>query len=161
MAPWKHGLGQAATPKHTDVDSFYSLAQEGNERNQDNYSKLLFREAPKYNLHPLELSGLAAKLLGAGADTSASTLITTVLAMRAFPDTLLPAWEEFDHVVGTESNPRADDDLRYMRAFVKEVSRWRSVAIVGGMPHAHILPAPHAMQSKFGLRNSYDYACQA
>ncbi|KZM25572.1 heme binding [Ascochyta rabiei] len=136
MAPWKHGLGQAATPKHTDVDFFYALAKEGNEREQDNYSKLLFLEAPSYNLHPLELSGLAANLLGAGADTSASTLITAVLAMRAFPETMLSAWEELDRVVGTSRSPGLDDDLPYMRAFVKEVLRWRSVAIIGGMPHA-------------------------
>lgn len=136
MAPWKHGLGQATKPKHTNVDFFYALAQEANERKQDNYCKLLFREATKYKLHPQELSGLAANLLGAGADTSASTLITAVLAMRAFPETMLPAWEELDRVVGAKRSPGPDDDLPYMRAFVKEVLRWRSVAIIGGMPHA-------------------------
>lgn len=136
MAPWKHGLGQARTSRHSKGDFFYALAKEGNERKQDNYSKLLFREAPKYNLHPLELSSLAANLLEAGADTSASTLITAVLAMRAFPEAVLPAWEELDRVVGTARSPHPDDDLPYMRAFVKEVLRWRSVAIVGGMPHA-------------------------
>lgn len=136
MAPWKHGLGQARTSRHCKGDFFYALAKEGNEREQDNYSKLLFREAPKYNLHPLEISGFAGNLLGAGADTSASTLITAVLAMRAFPEAVLPAWEELDRVVGTSRSPHTDDDLPYMRAFVKEVLRWRSVAIVGGMPHA-------------------------
>ena len=136
MAPWKYGLGAAAKPKHADVDFFYALAKEANEREQDNYSKLLFRETPKYNLHPLELSGLAANLIGAGADTSASTLITAILAMRAFPETLPQAWEELDGIVGQDRSPNADDDLPYMRAFVKEVLRWRSVAIIGGMPHA-------------------------
>ena len=111
MAPWKHGLGQARTSRHSKGDFFYALAKEGNERKQDNYSKLLFREAPKYNLHPLELSSLAANLLGAGADTSASTLITAVLAIRAFPQAVLPAWEELDRVVGTARSPHPDDDL--------------------------------------------------
>ena len=111
MASWKHGLGQARTSRHSKGDFFYALAKEGNEREQDNYSNLLFQEAPKYNLHPIELYSLAANLLGAGADTSASTLITAVLAIRAFPQAVLPAWEELDRVVGTARSPHPDDDL--------------------------------------------------
>jgi hypothetical protein len=81
---------------------------------------------------------MAGNLFGAGSDTSSSTLITAVLAMRAFPETLIPAWEELDSVVGFDRSPSFDDDadLPYMRAFVKEVFRWRSVAIIGGQPHA-------------------------
>jgi cytochrome P450 len=96
----------------------------------------LFREAPNYKLHPLEISNLAANPLGAGADTSSSTLVTAVLAMRAFPSTLLPAWEELDRVVGHSRSPTLLDDLPYLRAFVKEVFRWRSVAVIGGTAHA-------------------------
>lgn len=136
MAPWKHGLGKGPNPKHSRNDFFYSLAEEANEYQEENYSKFLFRETEKYKLHPLELSGLTGNLLGAGADTSASTLITCILAMRAFPEALLPAWEELDRVVGRTRSPDFKDDLPYMRALVKEVLRWRSVAIVGGMPHA-------------------------
>ncbi|KAF2132991.1 cytochrome P450 [Dothidotthia symphoricarpi CBS 119687] len=136
MAPWKHGLGQGRNPKHSRGDFFYALAEEANEYDEENYSKFLFREMDKYKLHPLEVSGLTGNLLGAGADTTASTLITAILAMRAFPEVLLPAWEELDRVVGRARSPDFKDDLPYMRAFVKEVLRWRSVAIIGGMPHA-------------------------
>ncbi|KAH3956449.1 hypothetical protein HBH98_051550 [Parastagonospora nodorum] len=115
---------------------FYALAQEANESEQDNYCKYLFREGPKYNLTPDELSNLAANLLGAGADTSSSTLITAVLAMRAFPETMKPGWEELNRVVGHDRSPGVGDELPYMRAFVKEVFRWRSVAIIGGTAHA-------------------------
>lgn len=131
-------MGQKAKRQHTNHDFFYSLAKEANASEQSNYSTFLFQEAPKYNLDPLEISALAANLLGAGSDTSSSTLITAVLAMRAFPETLPRAWEELDRVVGRSRSPSWDDNLPYMRAFVKEVFRWRSVAIIGGMPHAPI-----------------------
>jgi cytochrome P450 len=136
MAPWKRGTRGSAKPKHGRNDFFYALAEEANQSPDKNYSKYLFREAPQYNLHPLEISNLAANLLGAGADTSSSTLITAILAMRAFPDTLQPAWEELDRIVGRSRSPTLDDDLPYLHAFVKEVFRWRSVAIIGGTAHA-------------------------
>jgi cytochrome P450 len=139
MAPWKRGIGKGPTkPKHghSRHGFFYALAEEANQCEEENYCKYLFREAPKYNLLPAELSSLASNLLGAGADTSSSTLVTAVLAMRAFPETLKSAWEELDCVVGKDRSPGPADDLPYMRAFVKEVFRWRSVAIVGGTAHA-------------------------
>jgi cytochrome P450 len=139
IAPWKHGLGKQpskAVGQHTNHDFFYALAEEASEAEQENYSKFLWREKSKYDVHPLEISALAANLLGAGSDTSSSTLITAVLAMRAFPEAVKPAWEEMDRVVGKGRSPAWEDDLPYTRAFVKEVFRWRSVAIIGGMPHA-------------------------
>lgn len=138
-APWKHGLG-SKRKSHRGHDFFYSLAHEANEKDgQDEcYSKMLFAERDKYALREKEISALAGNLFGAGSDTSSSTLITAVLAMRAFPETLIPAWEELDRVVGSDRSPTFEDDadLPYMRAFVKEVFRWRSVAIIGGQPHA-------------------------
>ncbi|KAF2005631.1 cytochrome P450 [Amniculicola lignicola CBS 123094] len=140
-APWKYGLG-SKRKSHRGHDFYYSLAQEANENpdHPDCYSKLLFQEQSKYNLTIKEIAGLAGNLFGAGSDTSSSTLITAILAMRAFPETLIPAWEELDRVVGHGRSPAFDDDkdLPYMRAFVKEVFRWRSVAIIGGQPHAPI-----------------------
>ena len=63
-----------------------------------------------------------------------------MLACCAFPDALSPAWEELDRVVGRSRSPRFSDEaaLPYVRAFVKEVFRWRSVAILGGQPHAPV-----------------------
>ncbi|KAF2652764.1 cytochrome P450 [Lophiostoma macrostomum CBS 122681] len=141
IAPWKHGLGRRGG-SHRGHDFFYSLAAEANENpgHEDCYAKLLFKEAPKYNLKPQEISALSGNLFGAGSDTSSSTLITAVLAMRAFPETLIPAWEELDRIVGSGRSPSFEDEvnLPYMRAFVKEVFRWRSVAIIGGQPHAPV-----------------------
>jgi len=139
-APWKHGMG--SKKPHRGHDFFYSLAREANEKpgHEDCYAKMLFREREKYDLKNKEISALASNLFGAGSDTSSSTLITAILAMRAFPETLEAAWEELDRVVGSDRSPSFDDDasLPYMRAFVKEVFRWRSVAIIGGQPHAPV-----------------------
>lgn len=54
---------------------------------------------------------------------------------------MLPkAWEELDRVVGPHRSPTFEDEpnLPYVKAFMKEVLRWRSVAIIGGQPHAPI-----------------------
>ena len=121
---------------------FYALAEEAAKSPEENdcYSKRLFQEAPKYNLTETELSSLAGALFGAGSDTSSSTLISFFLACCAFPETLPKAWEELDRIVGPNRSPRFEDepDLVYVKAFVKEVLRWRSVAILGGQPHAPI-----------------------
>lgn len=83
---------------------------------------------------------MTGNLFGAGSDTSSSTLVTFVLACCAFPEVLPKAWEELDRVIGSERSPTMDDEpnLPYIKAFVKEVFRWRSVAIIGGQPHAPI-----------------------
>lgn len=135
IAPWKHGLGRKRS-----FHFFYALADEANDKpgHDDAFSKFLFREREKYNLNEEEISSLSGNLFGAGSDTSSSTLITFVLACCAFPEALIPAWEELDRVVGPHRSPHFDDEpnLPYIRAFVKEVLRWRSVAIIGGQPHA-------------------------
>lgn len=88
----------------------------------------------------MEIASLNGALFGAGSDTSSSTLVTFFLACTAFPETLAAAWEELDRVIGPDRSPTMDDEpeLPYVKAFVKEVFRWRSVAIIGGQPHAPI-----------------------
>lgn len=63
-----------------------------------------------------------------------------MLACCAFPEALEAAYEELDRVIGPHRSPSMDDEpnLPYVKAFVKEVFRWRSVAIIGGQPHAPI-----------------------
>lgn len=140
MAPWKQGLGQG---QGRGRPFFYALAEEA-AANEDtpnsSYAKKLFDEAPKHNLSKMEISSLSGNLFGAGSDTSSSTLVTFVLACCAFPEVLAKAWEELDRVVGPHRSPSFDDEanLPYVKAFVKEVLRWRSVAIIGGQPHAPV-----------------------
>jgi cytochrome P450 len=141
IAPWKHGLG-AKNGSTRGGNFYYSLAEEANE-NPDHpqcYAKKLFEEQPNYQLRHEEIASLAGNLFGAGSDTSSSTLVTFILACCAFPEALTQAWEELDRVVGPHRSPSMDDEpnLPYTKAFVKEVFRWRSVAIIGGQPHAPI-----------------------
>jgi len=137
IAPWKHGLGSG---RGRGGGFYYALAEEADRTSPHDqiYVKKLFQEAPKYNLTKDEVASLSGNLFGAGSDTSSSTLITFVLACCAFPEVLPRAWEELDQVVGSYRSPSLEDDLPYVRAFVKEVFRWRSVAIIGGQPHAPI-----------------------
>ena len=137
MAPWKHGLGGG---KGRGRSFYYALAEEAVRKNEHEncYAKKIWDEAPKYGLTSSEIASLTGNLFGAGSDTSSSTLITFVLACCAFPEVLPKAWEELDRVVGPYRSPGLDDDLPYVRAFVKEVFRWRSVAIIGGQPHAPV-----------------------
>lgn len=135
IAPWKHGLGK----KHR-FTFFYALADEAARKpgHEEAFVKYLFEKRSEVGLNDDEIAGLSGNLFGAGSDTSSSTLITFALACCAFPETLEPAWEEIDRVVGPHRSPRFDDEpnMPYLRAFVKEVLRWRSVAIIGGQPHA-------------------------
>ncbi|KIW22330.1 uncharacterized protein PV07_12227 [Cladophialophora immunda] len=139
MAPWKHGLGGG---KGRGKSFYYALADEAaSKENHGNcYAKRIFEEARRYNLNDTEIASLSGNLFGAGSDTSSSTLVTFVLACCAFPEVLPKAWDELDRVVGPHRSPGLNDrdDLPYIRAFVKEVFRWRSVAIVGGQAHAPI-----------------------
>ncbi|KIW20687.1 hypothetical protein PV08_01264 [Exophiala spinifera] len=85
-----------------------------------------------------DFAGLPATLFGAGADTTASTLCSAVLALITNQDTLHAAHAELDAVIGLDRLPSYDDEasLPYLRALCKEVLRWRPVAVLGGTPHA-------------------------
>jgi cytochrome P450 len=128
---------------------FYTLAEEALEQYSQRspseqasmptpYVKTLFEEGQKYKLPAAELSSLTGNLFGAGADTSSSTLVTFILACCAFPEPMKQAQAEIDRVIGPNRSPHWDDspNLPYVNAFVKEVFRWRSVAIIGGQPHS-------------------------
>ncbi|KAK0629409.1 cytochrome P450 [Bombardia bombarda] len=145
--PWFRGvLGRSQKGGHY---FFHTLAQEAVEQYDAKppseqasmptpYCKTLASEAAKYNLPANELSSLTGNLFGAGADTSSSTLITFILACCAFPEAMHKAQKEIDAVVGPGRSPHWDDspNLPYVNAYVREVLRWRSVAIIGGQPHS-------------------------
>ncbi|GAB1315358.1 Cytochrome P450 monooxygenase [Madurella fahalii] len=145
--PWFKGIG--SRNQKGGHYFFYTLAEEALEQyNQKSpseqasmptpYVKTLFEEAEKYKLPRNELSALTGNLFGAGSDTSSSTLVTFVLACCAFPDAMRKAQAELDRFIGPNRSPHWDDspNLPYINAFVKEVFRWRSVAIIGGQPHS-------------------------
>lgn len=58
--------------------------------------------------------------------------------MISFPDVQRKAQEELDRDVGPSRSPTWEDEsnLPYCKALIKEVLRWRPVAVLGGTPHA-------------------------
>jgi cytochrome P450 len=119
---------------------FYLLTEEGSKASEDNFSKILMNSQEKQGLTDVEVGGLAGNLIGGGVDTTSSTMISCVLAMCAFPEVQRKAQAEIDSVVGPDRSPTWEDvdgKLPYMVALVKEVLRWRSVAVLAGIPHAN------------------------
>ncbi|KAI5206391.1 hypothetical protein E4T39_02405 [Aureobasidium subglaciale] len=117
---------------------YYALADEANKTSQQEpcYVKQLFKEAHQVQSHP---NGSCVPHLRS-LDTYTSTLVKFALACCAFPETLPAAWEKIDRMVGSHRSPSWEDEthLPYVKAFVKEVFRWRSVAMIGGQPHSPI-----------------------
>ncbi|KAF2748161.1 cytochrome P450 [Sporormia fimetaria CBS 119925] len=147
LAPWKadiraHGREEAAANMALVdmVRSDLSQAKEHGTSTPDSLCKLLLelREREHIPLSDRNFSYIPASLFGAGSDTTASTLCSAFLALVTHPETLRAAQQELDAVVGNSRTPTFNDEanLPYIRAFVKEVLRWRPVAVLGGTPHA-------------------------
>jgi cytochrome P450 len=98
---------------------------------------LCIRERQDIPLSDRDFSFIPASLFGAGSDTTASTLCTAFLALITHPGTQRAAQAELDSVIGPNRTPIFTDEthLPYIRALVKEVLRWRPVAVLGGTPH--------------------------
>jgi cytochrome P450 len=147
LAPWKadikaHGREEAAA-NMTLVDvvrSDLARAKAQGDQIPDSLCKLLLelREREHIPLSDRDFSFIPASLFGAGSDTTASTLCTAFLAMVTHPKALKAAHEELDSIIGPSRTPTFNDEpqLPYIRALVKEVLRWRPVAVLGGTPHA-------------------------
>jgi cytochrome P450 len=119
---------------------FHILTEEGARANEDNFSKVLINFQEKQGLTDVEVGGLAGNFIGGGVDTTSSTLISCVLAMCAFPEVQRKAQAEIDSVVDPERSPTWDDvdgKLPYLVALAKGVLRWRSVAVLAGIPDAN------------------------
>lgn len=147
LAPWKAKIKAqgreeaAANMALVDVvRNDMARAKTRGEDIPDSLCKLLLemKETEHIPLSDRDFSYIPASLFGAGSDTTASTLCTAFLALVTHPETLRAAHAELDAVVGTTRSPTFDDekDLPYLRALVKEVLRWRPVAVLGGTPHA-------------------------
>lgn len=149
LAPWKaeikdHGRREAvANMELADVvkrDIARAAAEGSKEKLPDSLCKILLEMREKENI-PLsdrDFSFVPASLFGAGSDTTASTMCSAFLALVTHPETLIAAHVELDDVIGADRTPTFEDEasLPYIRAFCKEVLRWRPVAVLGGTPHA-------------------------
>lgn len=149
LAPWKaeikeHGRREArANMSLTDMvkgDIARAEVEGSKEKLPDSLCRMLLemREKEDIPLSDRDFSFVPASLFGAGSDTTASTMCSAFLALVTHPETLKAAHAELDKVIGPDRTPTFDDEaqLPYIRAFCKEVLRWRPVAVLGGTPHA-------------------------
>lgn len=119
---------------------FYALSVEGAEAPNDNFARRLLREQEEHGLSEVEIANLTGNFIGAGVDTTTSTIITFVLAMCLHPDVQRRAHEEIDAVIGSERYPDWSDEaqLPYVAALINETFRWRPAFALGGPPHAPV-----------------------
>jgi cytochrome P450 len=137
LNPLPNMLRRLAT---TSNKYFYALTVEGAgpDRVNDNFARRLLREKETTGLSKVEISNLTGNFIGAGVDTTASTLLTFVLCMCLNPDVQARAHAELDSVVGRGRLPAwADEDrLPYLSAIINETLRWRPTFALGGPAHA-------------------------
>ncbi|KAK5310120.1 hypothetical protein LTR93_012109 [Exophiala xenobiotica] len=81
-------------------------------------------------VNELQAATISMDILGAGADTTAYSLLFMVQACLAYPEVVEKAHEELDRVIGHDRFPTWSDepDLPYIRAIIKEQHRWRTIA---------------------------------
>ncbi|KIX07465.1 uncharacterized protein Z518_02118 [Rhinocladiella mackenziei CBS 650.93] len=97
----------------------------------------MIKDQEKSGLSDEHIAYLGGTLMEAGSDTTASTLLSFLLAMVKYPEALKKCQEEVDALCGTNRSPTIHDfeRLPYLRATMNETLRWRPVA-AGGIPHA-------------------------
>ncbi|KAL4905343.1 cytochrome P450 [Aspergillus multicolor] len=121
---------------------FYVLTEEGAARavRQPNFSTYMLKTQTQHKLSDVEVAGAHEQPYGRRVDTTSSTMLSCILALAAFPDVQAKAQAEMDTVVGHTRSPTWQDidanRLPYLTALVKEVLRWRTVTVLGGIPHA-------------------------
>jgi cytochrome P450 len=146
LAPWKRNIQERANLE-TDanvahVEDVKRDLRVGKEKGDEIASSLTqtllaVRDEEGIPLSDEAFASVPASLFGAGSDTTASTMCSAILALVTHPSTLDAAHTEMDAIIGFDRTPTFEDEqhLPYMRALVKEVLRWRPVAVLGGTPH--------------------------
>ncbi|KAI9687373.1 MAG: hypothetical protein M1822_002416 [Bathelium mastoideum] len=131
LAPWKREIQQKGL---AEAEMNKGLVQ------MDSLCKMMLeiREEQRIPLDDRSFAHVPGSMFAAGSDTTSSTLCSAVLALITHPSALEMAHVELDTVVGDARTPTFDDEahLPYIKALIKEVLRWRPVAVLGGIPHA-------------------------
>lgn len=86
-------------------------------------------EHTKWPMSQYDFDHTLGEMVEGGADTTAGSLLSIVLAITKNPHVQKRAREEIDPVCGTERGPSWSDfeKLPYVNAVVKEALRWRPV----------------------------------
>ncbi|CAJ0550220.1 Ff.00g101500.m01.CDS01 [Fusarium sp. VM40] len=139
LASWKT---RAKAVREEQKGLYLRLVQETRDRLQrgkggDCFLKTMLEEQEKNDMDDEHIAYLAGNLMEAGSDTTASTLLSFLLAMIKYPQQFRKAQREVDQVCGLSRSPTADDinNLPFIKACMDETLRWRPVA-PGGVPHA-------------------------
>ena len=151
LAPWKREIklnGRMQAQSNIDlvnvVEKDIADAEAKGVEPPPSLTKLLLETKAREGiaLSERDFSFVPGSLFGAGADTTASTLCSAILALVTTPHTLTAAHAELDAVVGSDRSPTFEDEkgLPYISALCKEALRWRPVAVLGGTPHASSEP---------------------
>ncbi|KAK1690546.1 cytochrome P450 [Colletotrichum godetiae] len=141
MPSWLNPLpNQLRKLAQTSNKYFYALSDEGSNAAQDNFAKRLLKEKEEHGLSKVEISNLTGNFIGAGVDTTTSTMLTFVLAMCLNQEVQSKAHEEIDRIIGRDRYPEwsDEDSLPYLAAVINETLRWRPAFALGGPPHAPI-----------------------
>ncbi|KAF7532399.1 hypothetical protein G7054_g7988 [Neopestalotiopsis clavispora] len=138
LAPWKR---RAREVRAEQKSLYLRLLRETRARMEagrglDCFLHTMLKEQEKNDMDDEHLAYLAGNLMEAGSDTSASTLLSFLLAMIKYPAEFKKAQMEVDQVCGSERSPTVEDidRLPFLKACMDETLRWRPVA-PGGVPH--------------------------
>ncbi|KAF4335762.1 oxidoreductase [Fusarium beomiforme] len=104
---------------------------------EDAFMVRLLKEQDTSGFDDEHMAYIGGTLMEAGSDTTASTLLSFILAMALFPESLAKCQAEVDSICGAGRSPTFNDfeSLTYLKAAMTETLRWRPVA-AGGIPHA-------------------------
>ncbi|BGO88536.1 hypothetical protein NBRC10512_003366 [Rhodotorula toruloides] len=140
LTPYKKTWRASRDESHSFWMSLAETVKErmGNGTAAQSFTKDLYERFDSLGISEEEFGLLTGGIFGAGVETSSGSLIAFVLAMVTHPEAQRKAQQELDQVVGSSRSPTWDDEanLPYCRALLKEVLRWRPVAVLGGTPHA-------------------------
>ncbi|KAK7707444.1 hypothetical protein SLS57_009314 [Botryosphaeria dothidea] len=125
--------------RHGQKSLYFALLEETRQKVQEGkndcfVAKLLAKQE-EIQMDDEHLAHLCGIFMEAGSDTTASVLLTFVLAMSSHPEVLKKAQEEIDNVCGQDRSPNWDDcqKLTYMSAIISE----RPIS-PSGVPHVLI-----------------------
>lgn len=138
LSPWKR---EAREIRQEQRELYFELMQETQERiaakkTTGCFLERLLHDQEKLGLDDEHMAYLGGILMEAGSDTTASTLLSFIVAMAKYPDALQKAQQEIDGICGSVRSPTFDDleRLKYLKCCMDETLRWRPVA-PGGIPH--------------------------
>ncbi|MAD87987.1 MAG: hypothetical protein CL912_33925 [Deltaproteobacteria bacterium] len=119
---------------------WFALTEEGASASEPNFAKSLIQSQNELSVVKDDISEMTANLIGGGVDTTTGTTLSAILGLVTHPEVQKKAHDEIDSVVGRDRVPTWEDleKMPYCAAILKETLRWRSVTILGGLPHAPI-----------------------